>query len=532
MRKLRKKKPVIASENKQSAFFPAAQTKLAMGSKDDVFEKEADATADRIVNKTSEGNSIQKMSGKDEQIQEKSMASEISSIQKMETPKEEEPVQKMESPKEEEPVQQKGEPEEEPKIQKAEEEEPMQAKEEEEPMQSKEEEEKVQAKEEEEKVQAKAEETEEKQEEEETVQAKAKGPNQVSKKTEATLKSKKSSGSKMDPQTLKSMEQGFGVDLSNVNIHTGAEAQQMSQDIGAQAFTHGNDVYFNEGKYDPNSKEGKHLLAHELTHTIQQGKNNQQIQREPKPETNNNSWIDKMKELKGAAHKREMTDDQESEFIVGINEAIRGLTVFGMEVPEVKKMPTGDDFQPKEIYFDKDKKFTGLNPGVTKAGTFQFGKLMLGFIPNGTQAEAVVFISPNIINETKAYTQSVIEHEGVHVYQTYKNTRSSEGNDEVMAYARQFSRIFQFSDQEMSDHLKLWSSQYATAERGPKTWAIDLIRGYLSKNYEAEAAQNIEAKIDTVILELTAGKSPRNPEAIVGLNAVKGILTSLKTPVE
>jgi peptidoglycan hydrolase-like protein with peptidoglycan-binding domain len=74
----------------------------------------------------------------------------------------------------------------------------------------------------------------------------------------------------MDTDTQSEMEQGFGADFNNVRIHNDAEAQDMSQNIGAQAFTHGNDIYFNQGKYNPNSDEGKHLLAHELTHTIQQ----------------------------------------------------------------------------------------------------------------------------------------------------------------------------------------------------------------------------------------------------------------------
>ena len=67
-------------------------------------------------------------------------------------------------------------------------------------------------------------------------------------------------------------KRGFGTRiLSGVRIHTENEvAVQMSKELGAQAFTHGNDIYFNKGKYNPSSKEGKQLLAHELTHTIQQ----------------------------------------------------------------------------------------------------------------------------------------------------------------------------------------------------------------------------------------------------------------------
>lgn len=74
------------------------------------------------------------------------------------------------------------------------------------------------------------------------------------------------------PQGYRSfMESRLGVDLSRVNIHTGNEASQLNRSLQAQAFTHGNDVYFNEGKYEPESRHGQHLLAHELTHVVQQG---------------------------------------------------------------------------------------------------------------------------------------------------------------------------------------------------------------------------------------------------------------------
>ena len=64
----------------------------------------------------------------------------------------------------------------------------------------------------------------------------------------------------------------MGADFSNVRIHDDSNAAQMSKDLNAQAFTHGNDIYFNSGKYDTSSSAGQHLLAHELTHTVQQGK--------------------------------------------------------------------------------------------------------------------------------------------------------------------------------------------------------------------------------------------------------------------
>ncbi|MBD2753189.1 DUF4157 domain-containing protein [Spirosoma sp. BT704] len=76
------------------------------------------------------------------------------------------------------------------------------------------------------------------------------------------------------------MESAMGADFSGVRVHTGSEASQLSQDLNAYAFTHGNDIYFNEGQYNPSTSEGQRLLAHELTHTVQQGAS---VKRKPKP---------------------------------------------------------------------------------------------------------------------------------------------------------------------------------------------------------------------------------------------------------
>jgi len=66
------------------------------------------------------------------------------------------------------------------------------------------------------------------------------------------------------------MESAFGADFGGVRVHTGNEAVQMNRELRAQAFTHGSDIYFNAGKYEPASVAGQGLLAHELTHVVQQ----------------------------------------------------------------------------------------------------------------------------------------------------------------------------------------------------------------------------------------------------------------------
>ena len=78
------------------------------------------------------------------------------------------------------------------------------------------------------------------------------------------------------------MESRVETDLSAVRVHTGDYAAELSQQLNAQAFTVGNDIYFNSGKFSPGSDDGKQLLAHELVHTIQQGAGiSRKVQRAP-----------------------------------------------------------------------------------------------------------------------------------------------------------------------------------------------------------------------------------------------------------
>ena len=90
----------------------------------------------------------------------------------------------------------------------------------------------------------------------------------------------KGGGNNLAEGTKSFMESRFGSDFSGVKIHTSDYAVQMSKELNAKAFTVGNDIYFNQGQYNPESSEGKHLLAHELTHTIQQKGADKQISKQ------------------------------------------------------------------------------------------------------------------------------------------------------------------------------------------------------------------------------------------------------------
>ncbi len=95
------------------------------------------------------------------------------------------------------------------------------------------------------------------------------------------LSGSKGSGNPMPSAINNQMSQAFNTDFSKVRIHTDSRAAQMNQGLNALAFTHGSDIYFNKGTYNPSSSDGKRLLGHELTHVVQQGEVGQnKIQRQ------------------------------------------------------------------------------------------------------------------------------------------------------------------------------------------------------------------------------------------------------------
>jgi len=92
-----------------------------------------------------------------------------------------------------------------------------------------------------------------------------------------------SGGTPLDPATRTAMEARFGHDFGRVRVHADRSAAQASAALGARGFTIGGDVYFAAGAYAPGTASGRALLAHELTHTLQQARGAVTVQRAPAP---------------------------------------------------------------------------------------------------------------------------------------------------------------------------------------------------------------------------------------------------------
>jgi hypothetical protein len=77
-------------------------------------------------------------------------------------------------------------------------------------------------------------------------------------------------GSPLPAETRTDMESRFGQDFGDVRVHTDGAAHESAKSVNAQAYTVGSNIVFQRDKYDPSSDTGKHMLAHELTHVVQQ----------------------------------------------------------------------------------------------------------------------------------------------------------------------------------------------------------------------------------------------------------------------
>ncbi len=100
------------------------------------------------------------------------------------------------------------------------------------------------------------------------------GGGEASTGLESSINSAKGGGQALDKGLQSSMGAAMNADFSGVRVHTDSNADQLNQSIQAKAFTTGQDLFFKKGEYNPGSRDGQELIAHELTHVVQQNKAN------------------------------------------------------------------------------------------------------------------------------------------------------------------------------------------------------------------------------------------------------------------
>ena len=168
---------------------------------------------------------------------------------------------------------------------------------------------------------------------------------EVTPETESYINQSKGGGQPMSDSDRAYMEPRFGRDLSGVRLHTGSRAAEAAKGVNAQAFTRGQDIYFGAGQYQPGGAQGQRLLAHELTHTVQQ---------------------DAPARTKSIQRRKEQEEEK------GYDELIFEPTEAELEAPEEgKKVEQVGVVEPDEGTYlwpqtDRDKEALGLLPMNTR----------------------------------------------------------------------------------------------------------------------------------------------------------------------
>jgi hypothetical protein len=99
---------------------------------------------------------------------------------------------------------------------------------------------------------------------------KAEGQTGVNFEVERKIESVRGAGQPLDSVARVQMEKAFNADFSGVRVHTNSDAGALNRELNARAFTTGQDIFFRQGEYNPGGSSGRELLAHELTHVVQQ----------------------------------------------------------------------------------------------------------------------------------------------------------------------------------------------------------------------------------------------------------------------
>jgi len=256
------------------------------------------------------------------------------------------------------------------------------------------------------------------------------------------IQSTKGSGNPMPDATKNFMESRFGANFSNVKIHTGNYAVQLSGDLNAQAFTVGNSIYFNEGKYQPESFEGKKLLAHELTHTIQQGNGvHRQIQRLGPPfgpaVNGPANWASQVSGATTSAQKTTLVQTAAGSAVT-VNDATAASA--SDPVPDPAHLRAFTIASPV-INFDqnlatKSARAGGRPLNINAGYTFQHGT-------------AIYVVISDLALDGGSYNQTVqtINHEFDHVNQYLRHSTLTGNESELDAWTSTFIREFHHSYQ-------------------------------------------------------------------------------------
>jgi hypothetical protein len=102
------------------------------------------------------------------------------------------------------------------------------------------------------------------------IQGQSSGSSELDDETINRINQERGQGQSLDSTVQTQMSQALGMNFGHVDVHTSPESDSLNRQLNAKAFTTGKDIFFREGEYQPHSSSGQSLIAHELSHVVQQ----------------------------------------------------------------------------------------------------------------------------------------------------------------------------------------------------------------------------------------------------------------------
>jgi hypothetical protein len=260
------------------------------------------------------------------------------------------------------------------------------------------------------------------------------GGSSVTPEVEQNIQQSRGSGQPLDASVREPMQQAFGTDFSGVKIHTNSQSDQLNRSLSARAFTTGSDIFFKQGEYNPGSRDGQELLAHELTHVVQQTGGVQakftntptgdEPKQEPIPvasltepklqaQDDGNGWWDSIR--RGWDVYWGMNDEG---------------AFFARQLMQHYLLGFGSDFENPQTSWNAWSSFMASRPEIQRAMATEFESLVVGFASRGGSGQFSHSITGVKLNELESMRLTLHGCHSIDIEGEYEVT--TEGSNKIV----------------------------------------------------------------------------------------------------
>jgi hypothetical protein len=262
-----------------------------------------------------------------------------------------------------------------------------------------------------------------------------------------------SPGRALEPALRADMEQRFGSDFSRVRVHADDASAQSARDVSALAYTVGHDVVFAAGRYTPGTHEGRRLLAHELTHVVQQTGSGgqaglQRLQRQCNPAWASLPWSQQVSNAKAAApsatNNQCLADMLDQALTANVTVEEKTNTAPSVQVAaETGRYVEWGTLSDLHVNFDRNLNAKTHNPN-------QFGEATFVTPPGGASISIFIVLGQHALDPVgPQHTEMALHHESSHAWDFLSQwamigstPHGATAADELKIYTEGFSRYF------------------------------------------------------------------------------------------